>query len=148
MSRLVALVVGVGLSCATLAPVFKETRAGDGYPFSTYPMFGRQLGKPVLYFAEGITDSGAAVRLPPRFVANGQPMQAMKTLRYAARAGGTRLKRLCRQLAERAAASPEHQLVRRVRIVQARFDPLRYFEAEQQPEEREVLGECRVGVKR
>jgi hypothetical protein len=65
-------------------------------------------------------------------------------LRKAADSGAPALRLLCARIAERVARSQALGTVHRVRIVRALFDPLRYFEVGTQPEEREVLRQCRV----
>jgi hypothetical protein len=107
-------------------------------------MFARILQRPLLTFAEGLTKSGAAVRLPPELIANDEPMQAMRTLKLTASEGPQALKRLCSAIAERAARTPRFAEIRRVRIARARFDPLRYFEPDAPAPEREPLVECKV----
>jgi hypothetical protein len=77
-------------------------------------------------------------------VANDEPMQAQRTLRRAATAGAPALRKLCRRIAERVASAPELSAIRRVRIVRSAFEPLRYFEPDSAPAEREVLEQCRV----
>jgi hypothetical protein len=86
--------------------------------------------------------------LPPELVANDEPMQAMRTLKLTANEGPDALARLCVQIAQRTGQERRFADVRRVRISRARFDPLRYFEANAPVPEREVLTECRVRRKR
>jgi hypothetical protein len=107
-------------------------------------MFARSLDKRVIVFAEGLAKTAPAVRLGPELVANDEPMQAQRTLRRAATGGPPALRKLCRRIAERVAAAPELSAIRRVRIVRSAFEPLRYFEPDSAPAEREVLEQCRV----
>ena len=144
MSRPLALVVGVAVTLATLSPSLRSAPfADDSYPFSTYPMFARTMTKRVIVFAEG-TGTPSPKRLGPELVANDEPMQAQRTLSNAAKAGKPALRVLCARIAERVASSAELKEIRRVRIVRALFDPLRYFEVDAEPEQREVLSQCRV----
>jgi hypothetical protein len=106
-------------------------------------MFARVLTQPRLVYAEGV-GRGPAARLPPELVANDEPMQAMRTLKQAANGGRKELKRLCAAIAERAAGRAEYAGLRRVRIVSATFDPVRYFEVGPTPESSERLVECAV----
>jgi hypothetical protein len=133
------------VAIAAAAPLLRDA-THDSYPFSTYPMFARVLRQPRLTFAEGLTKSGESLRLPPEMIANDEPMQAMRTLKLTANDGPQALKQLCSAIAARVAATPRYAEVRRVRIARARFDPLRYFEADsgQQGQDRERLIECRV----
>jgi hypothetical protein len=137
-------VLGIAVTLATLAPSLRSAPfADDSYPFSTYPMFARTMKKRVIVFAEG-TGTPSPKRLGPELVANDEPMQAQRTLSNAAKAGKPALRVLCARIAERVASSAEHKEIGRVRIVRALFDPLRYFEVGAEPEQREVLSQCRV----
>jgi hypothetical protein len=140
--RSLTIAFAVALALATLAPLFRDARQ-DSFPFSTYPMFARTIDKRWLLFAEGV-GKRAPVRLGPELVANDEPMQAMRTLKLAAQQGGPALESLCARIAERVAASASLGPVRRVRIVQALFDPIAYFEVLAAPEQRKILQECRV----
>jgi hypothetical protein len=143
-----ALVVGVAFAVATLEPMRRKLPfVEDSFPFSTYPMFARTLDKRVIVYAEGLAKGSTAVRLGPELVANDEPMQAQRTLRRAAAAGAPALRKLCQRIAERVAAAPELSTIRRVRIVRSAFEPLRYFETDGAPAEREVLEQCRVRQK-
>lgn len=146
MPRVIALIFGLGLVAATAAPAFRSPEH-DSYPFSSYPMFARPRGKPVLYTAEGLTSGSGTTALPPALVANGEVMQALQTLRRAAEGGPRSLRRLCERIAARVAETPEHSAVRKVQIVRERFDPIAYFEHGPEPEEREVLRRCNVARK-
>lgn len=143
MSRPLRSLFGVALVVATAAPLLRDARH-DSYPLSTYPMFARVLRQPTLTFAEGLTKSDHAVRLPPEMIANDEPMQAMRTLKLTANGGRPALKRLCSAIAERVAVTSRYAEVQRVRIARARFDPLAYFEADSPREDQERLVECRV----
>lgn len=127
---------------ATAAPLLRDARQ-DSFPFSTYPMFARTIDKRWLLFAEGVSKR-ETVRLGPELVANDEPMQAMRTLKLAARQGGPALERVCARIAARVAGSASLRSVKRVRVVRALFDPIAYFEVLAAPEQREILEECRV----
>jgi hypothetical protein len=143
VSPAVRSIFGVVLVLAVASPVVRHAN-DDSFPLSTYPMFARVLTQPRLVYAEGLQRGGLATRLPPELVANDEPMQAMRTLKQAANGGKRELKRLCAAIAERAAARAEYAGLRRVRIVSATFDPVRYFEAGPAPESSERLVECAV----
>jgi hypothetical protein len=143
VSRVVAYLWGLGLAAAAASPLFRAP-SNDGFPLSTYPMFATQRVKPSLVTAEGTTVAGAAVALPPNVVSSGAVMQAMATLSQAESQGDAALRKLCANIAERAARAPALPPLRRVQIVSARFDPIAYFETGPRPEERRVLVRCRV----
>jgi hypothetical protein len=143
VSRPLRSIFGVVVVLASAAPLLRNATQ-DSYPLSTYPMFARALTQPRLTFAEGLTKSGEALRLPPEMVANDEPMQAMRTLKLTANDGPRALKRLCTAIAERVSNVPRYAQVSRVRIARARFDPLSYFEPDSPRYEQERLAECKV----
>jgi hypothetical protein len=143
MSRVLAYGFGVGLVALVAAKGFDDPD-DDSYPLSTYPMFARARGKPWLSIAEGVDASGQAVRLAPATVANDEVMQAAASVRRAVAAGPVASAELCRSIAERVAQDAAYASVRDVRIVSARFDPLRYFTSGPVPEERSEHVRCAV----
>jgi hypothetical protein len=143
MARCLTLGWGLSLLILALFPVFRRAD-DDAFPFSTYPMFAHRRDRPLLHIAEGVTDGRETISLPPELVANGPVMQALSTLARAASQGSVALKPLCQRIASNVAASPRFARVRRVQLVAARFDPIRYFEVGPEPEERRVLQRCRV----
>ncbi|HVJ16803.1 MAG TPA: hypothetical protein VM686_15285 [Polyangiaceae bacterium] len=147
MSRVAAYGFGFALLAAVAAPGFGDPNQ-DSYPLSTYPMFARPREKPLLHFVEGVDQRGRPVRLPPGLVANAEVMQAAARVRRAVAAGEEASASLCASVAERVAGSREHKEVVRVRIVSARFDPIRYFEVGPEPEERTVHVQCKVKRRR
>jgi hypothetical protein len=142
MSRAVAFSWGLGVVLAAALPVLR-TPQNDGFPFSTYPMFAAPRSKETLLVAEGITADGR-VAIPPSYVANGPVMQAMGTLLQAQAQGPAALRQLCADIALRVPQAPALRGVRRVQIVSATFDPIRYFQEGPEPEARKVLQRCRV----
>jgi hypothetical protein len=147
VARAFRLAVVLCIVLATAAPVLEDAN-DDSYPFSTYPMFARQLGKPRLVYAEGLKRGGAAaVRLPPELVGTDEPMQAMRTLGLTADRGRRPLRRLCAAIAARVTRVPEYADVWAVSITRASFDPLRYFEGDAAPERPKQLARCEVGRK-
>src|SRR4051794_9069975 len=143
MSRLIAFGYGLGLVAATLLPALGNAEH-DSFPFSTYPMFARRGGPVLVHFAEGVDARGRRRRLGPELVANSEVMQAAKTLRRAVAGGQETTARLCERIAARAAERADYAGVRRVRIVSARFEPVRYFVEGPEPEAFSVHGQCRV----
>jgi hypothetical protein len=143
MSRLLAYGIGLGLVALVAAPGLGDP-LDDSYPLSTYPMFARPRGKPWLSIAEGVDERGEPVRLTPALVAHDEVMQAAATVRRAVQAGAPALAQLCQGIAQRLVGEPDYQSVREVRIVTARFDPLRYFTHGPEPEERNEHFRCAV----
>ena len=143
MSRLLAYGFGLTVVALVASPGFQHPD-DDSYPLSTYPMFARTRGKPWLDFVEGVDERALAVRLPPRVVANDEVMQAAASVRRAVGQGPAGLAPFCTSIAARVAESRELTQVRKVRIVGARFDPLRYFVEGPAPEERSLHWQCDV----
>lgn len=142
MSRLLAYGVGLGMVALVAAPGFGDP-AADTYPLSTYPMFARPRGKPLLSFVEGATPNNT-VRLPPELIAHDEIMQAVVTVRRAVQAGPEALRQLCTRIAANVVSAPAYDDVYEVRIVSARFDPVGYFTAGPTPEERMEHFRCAV----
>lgn len=144
MSRLLAYGGGLGLALLVGAKGFGDPATDDSYPLSTYPMFARPRGQPVLHFMEGLDASGHALRLEPALIANQEVMQAAATVRRAVGSGERGMRGLCERVAKRVSTSTRCMGVMQVRIVTARFDPLRYFSANRQPESRAERLRCAV----
>jgi hypothetical protein len=142
MSRAIAFTWGLGVVLAAALPVLRAPH-DDAFPFSTYPMFATPRERETLLVAEGVT-AGGRVAIPPSYVANGPVMQAMGTLLQAQAQGPAALRQLCEGIASRVQQAPELRGVRRVQIVSATFDPIRYFQQGPEPEARKVLQRCRV----
>ena len=144
MSRLLAYGLGLGIVALSAVPGFRDPDE-DSYPLSTYPMFARPRGKPRLSIVEGVDTAGAAVRLSPELVVvHDEVMQAAATVRRAVRDGVPALQRLCAEVAGRTANDPDYQNVQTIRVVTARYDPVRYFSEGPEPEEREEHFRCAV----
>jgi len=141
VSRLLAYGFGLGLVALTASPVLRSPDE-DSYPLSTYPMFARERGQPWLEFLEGVDARGKTVHLGPEFLGSDEVMQAAATVRAAVASGPEGLGALCPRVAERVADEPALRDVVAVRIVGARFDPLRYFVEGPAPEGKVVYMEC------
>jgi hypothetical protein len=143
MSRLLAYGFGAGLVLLVASPGLREPSA-DSYPLSTYPMFARARGKPWLDFVEGVDSQGQASHLPPSLLGSDEVMQAAATVRRAVQGGPDTLGSLCTRVAEQVAHEAAHASLVEVRVVGARFDPVRYFVEGPVPEERQVHHRCPV----
>lgn len=141
--RVRAYVLGFGVLSSVVAPAFWE-RGEDSFPISSYPMFARPRPKTVVSFADAVDAGGHAQRLAPEFVANDEVMQAAHIVRDAIAAGPERLAALCERAASRVALDPLLASLVRVRLVQARFDSIGYFEQAREPEACTVHYECLV----
>ena len=143
MSRLLAYGYGLTLVALSASPLLLPPD-DDSYPLSTYPMFARPRGKPWLSIVEGVDAAGGAVRLTPSLIAHGEVMQAAATVRRAVREGPLAMEQLCTTVAERVANDLDYRHVQEVRVVSARFDPVRYFRDGPTPEERLEQRRCPV----
>lgn len=147
MSRWLAYGLGLGLVALVASPGLGDP-SDDSYPLSTYPMFARARGKPWLSVAEGLDEREQPVRLSPALLGTDEVMQAAATVRRAVQEGPPAMHALCTEIAARVALEPDYQAVRVVRIVGARFDPLRYFVVGPEPEERSEYLRCAVARQR
>jgi hypothetical protein len=138
-----AYAFGLGICVAVAAPVLREARS-DSYPLSTYPMFAYQRQKTRLCHVDGLDRAGHRTRIPPRFIANDEAMQAMRTVRLAVTAGSERTALLCERVANRLAQDAAFAGIVRVRVIEGQFDSLSYFLGRSEPEELVVHQECVV----
>ncbi len=123
----------LGLS---LAPVFYSP-SDDAYPFSTYPMFAKKRKAPTFSKAEGLLKNGDYEPIPPQYLGTSELMQAVVTVRKAAK-NKKSARRLCRSILK--AAPP--QSYKKVRIVRVKYDPIEYFLTGPRPLERRVIASC------
>ncbi|MEO1481380.1 MAG: hypothetical protein AAFU77_04690 [Myxococcota bacterium] len=88
------------LLVAVFAPVIGNL--GDSYPLSTYPMFSRYR-EPVGWVVRAlrVAPDGTATPVVPAIVAEGEPMQAIVTLKRTFRNGRKASLALCREILER-----------------------------------------------
>ena len=143
MSRVLAYGFGLGLTALVAAPGFGDPN-WDSYPLSTYPMFARPRSQPLLHFAEGVNGAGERHRLAPSLVANDEVMQATASVRRAVGRGSEAMQALCVQIAGRVASAADERGIVEVRLVSARFDPVRYFAESPEPTERTTHERCPV----
>jgi hypothetical protein len=125
---------------ASLLPAWAEP-TDDAYPFSTYPMFASKRVTPRFVIAEGRAKSGETARISPEYLGTDEVMQAAATLRKAA-TEPKRADKLCKQIAARI---PTHEALKKVEIVQVRYEPVAYFTNGPEPLERKVIASCPVG---
>ena len=98
----------------------------DSFPLSTYPMFSRARGKPVIEKLIGIQKDGTQIALPPWVVGTEEIMQAVVTIRNAV--WRRQASQLCKQVAIKLKNSTKLSSVVEVRVVGAQYDPIKYFE--------------------
>lgn len=143
MSRLLAYGFGLGMVALTASAGLRAPR-DDSYPLSTYPMFARPRGKPLLRYVEALDADGRATRIPPELVAHDEVMQAVVTVRRAVEGGPEAMSALCARIAHAVRADPAYAQAQTLRLVGARFDPLRYFSEGPVPEEQIEHFRCSV----
>lgn len=138
------------LSALVLALVgWPATRspAADGFPLSTYPMFARpraRVNDVTGAFAVGA--DGERAPIPPRYVANGEAMQAVATLRKTVAAGPDAARELCQAISARlpGATSTPLREARHVEIVTGRVDAIDYLAGRAIPRTRRLHARCDV----
>jgi hypothetical protein len=119
----------------------------DGFPLSTYPMFSHRRGRVNdVTSALAVTADAHETRVPPRYVANAESMQAFYTLARAAAAGAGEAQALCEAIARRLPAAAEPALARaaHVELVTERVDAIDYLAGRAQPSGRRVHARCPV----
>lgn len=131
---------GLGATAAVLSPLV--TAQPDSFPISTYPMFSRSRGSPVIDAVVGVSGNGADRPLPPSLIASGEVLQTKALIARAVQHGRAGMAELCGEVAQRVAATELAGTLRAVAIVRRRYDPLRYFLVGPSPLEREQLFEC------
>ncbi len=130
MRRARAYLICCGLIYWILEPAWRPT-APDSFPASSYPMFAYRPEDPWVFTVVGADSSGKEHRLSPSLITGShEVMQAATTVQLAIFAGESAQSRLCRDVAERIAAS-ELETLRQAKVIGQRFDPIRYFVDEQ-----------------
>lgn len=145
MHRLYAYAVSVAALLIVGSPATKNID-DDGFPLSTYPMFAYPKGRVVsVTSALAVSESGGSTPVPPRYIANTETMQAIRTLLAVARKPRESLE-LCQAIASRlrTARAPELRDARRVEIVTGRVDAIDYLAGRATPSSRRLHARCDV----
>ncbi len=114
----------------------------DSFPLSTYPMFSRQRGKPVMHKLVGYDQQGASYRIQPELLGTSEVLQAKRLIDRMARKKKRARARFCTEVLERAHDSEEHAHIETIEMLRVRFDPLTYFVDGPEPIEQKRLGRC------
>lgn len=105
-------------------------------------MFARPLTGAMLFFLEGVDHAGSVVKIPPGVAVAGDVTKVIPRVGRAVLGG--RAAELCEEAAQRTASNGDHSHVEKLRIVSARFAPIRYFDVGPEPVEHTVHAECTV----
>jgi hypothetical protein len=127
--RVQAYVVSAVVLACVAWPVVRHPLRDDSFPLSTYPMFSRPRPKPVLSanYALRVDADGERHHLSPRYIANGEVLQARAILdRTVGSKDRRRLRQLCEDIAERVARW-DHPAKATVRIVRGTHDAVEYL---------------------
>jgi hypothetical protein len=146
VERLYAYLVSAIVLSAMSAPAFRQPE-DDGFPLSTYPMFAHRRGRVnQVTSALAVAPDASEARVPPRYVANAESMQAFYTLARAAAAGSAAAQTLCESIAQRLPSASEPELAHAVRVelVTERVDAVDYLAGRVLPSGREVHARCPV----
>jgi hypothetical protein len=144
--RLYAYAVSVAALLIIGWPATRNPDA-DGFPLSTYPMFARPKGRIAdITSALAIGADGANTPIPPRYIANAETMQAIRTLHAAVAQGSRRSRELCEAIAERlkTARAPELRDAVRVELVSGSVDTIDYLAGRATPPSRRLHARCDV----
>lgn len=126
-ARTVAAVISVVLIGATLSPLVRDPKE-DGYPLSTYPMFAsRRPTELTVDYALGIARSGERTQLEPSLIGSSEVLQAHAILAHAVAHGRSSQTALCRAIAGRVAADPDHDEVVEIQLVTGTHDAVDYL---------------------
>lgn len=135
-----AYVIGLGLPLAVLSPMWSGMP--DSFPLSTYPMFARPRGQPVLHTLVGLAADGSERRLPPELVGSKEVLQAKVLIQRSVASGPEAMSALCEATAARAQHSADFRDLQGLAIVARRYDPVDYFVKGPAPLEQELLLRC------
>ena len=138
--RLCAYLLGLGMPAAVLAPLLSG--ASDSFPLSTYPMFAQSRGELTLYSMVALDGDGHEERLPPPLLGTKEVLQAKVLIERSVDGGPDTMAQLCSDAAARVAAAPDFATVRRLAIVQRRYDPIAYFVESPTPLAEQRIYEC------
>lgn len=133
-----AAIASCVLVVVVLSPVTRCDPYDDGFPLSTYPMFGSV--RPTLHkmsYALGVTRSGERRLLSPRLIGSGEVLQAYRIVEDAV-ATRSEARKLCTAIAERVRASGDDEVVT-IRIVTATHDALAVLLDDRLAPERDLL---------
>lgn len=133
------------LLVALLLPPLRASQR-DSYPLSTYPMFSHERGRlSAVATVVGVDGDGEVRRLDPHLVGGtDEVMLAVTTASRAVRAGKEGSAGLCREVAERIAASSRDELVG-VEVRVETHDAVAYFAGDDR-EPRSVTTHARCEV--
>ena len=116
-------------------------RAPDGFPLSTYPMFGHDPGRIVeVPTVVAVDADGNIRRLPPTVIAQtDQVIQAYVAVSNAINGGEASAAEFCRRAARRV---PNPDQVVEVLVARERYDSVQWAAGDREPLARHVYAEC------
>ncbi len=118
--------------------------AADSFPLSTYPMFARPRGQPILYALVATARDGSERRVPAALVASGEVLQTKVLIQRSVENGPLAMQALCEATAAKVAAMAGGDTPSFVDVVRRRYDPIGYFTTGPTPIEQERLFRCPV----
>jgi len=133
------------VALSALGAVLWPLRSGarDSFPLSTYPMFAKERGTPVLFAVVATTREGKEQSIPAALVASGEVLQTKVLIQRTVERGRAAVRDLCERTAEKLAREPATELAA-VEVVRRRYDPIAYFESGPRPIERELVFRCPI----
>lgn len=136
--------LGLVLVALLLPPLRASQR--DSYPLSTYPMFSHERGRlSAVATVVGVDGDGEVRRLDPHLVGGtDEVMLAVTTASRAVRAGKERAAGLCREVAERIAASSRDELVGVEVRVETHDAVARFADGDREPRSVTTHARCEV----
>jgi hypothetical protein len=140
-ARLWPVAMALGFTLLVLSPILLDRN--DSFPLSTYPMFAKPRGTPVLVKLIAVTKTGEHVAVPPHMLGTNEVLQAKAQLDQFARKGSKARKRYCQDVAARVSRQPDLAW-QELQLQRARFDPIQYFENGGKPLNLDVLTRCAI----
>jgi hypothetical protein len=140
----VSVVVVVLVAWPAIGLVRFGERAPDGFPLSTYPMFGHDPGRIVeVPTVVAVDADGNIRRLPPSVIAHtDQVIQAYVAVSNAINGGEASAADFCRRAASRVSDPGD---VVEVLVARERYDAVRWAAGDREPLARHVYAECEPG---
>jgi hypothetical protein len=136
---LVTLLVGFLVALPGLGSSLK-----DSYPLSTYPMFAKARGTPLVHQLVGVDGEARRFPVPPELLGTSEVLQAKALIKQAVKRGRTARRKLCEQVSARARDSGDYPNWVAVELIAARYDAIAYLTQAPRPVSSRRLQRCGV----
>lgn len=143
--RWYAAIVSTVVVAAVLSPIVPAEQV-DGFPLSNYPMFSRAPDDSRVWLSHvvGWSRRGEHRPVEPGLVETEEVMQAMQTIKVAARRGPAAALDLCVHTAARVAEDDAYADIDLLEVRTDRYDVLTYFSGGRAPLRTQIHARCPV----